>query len=98
MSKRRMIAWIVLVLLGTSAGTALALSRELHAPEVFWRKGFDEKTSNAVMAVFTDARFKFKQGLISYWEPKFETMLAYDGDTASLNAFVAALSKVNGIN
>jgi hypothetical protein len=94
----RTIALGVLVLLATSATTAFALSRELHEPEVFWPKGFDEKAAHAVTAVLKDARFKFKSGLISYWEPKFETTLAYDGDTSSLNAFVAALAKVNGVN
>jgi hypothetical protein len=93
------IGCLALLLLATFATrTALALSRELREPEVFWPKGFDEKTAHAVTAVLKDARFKFKSGLVSYWEPKFETTLAYDGDAGSLNAFVAALSKVNGVN
>ena len=88
----------LILVLAASAATTYALSRRLDSPEVFWRKGFDEKKAHAVMAVLADTRFKFKSGLVSYWEPKFETMLVYDGDTASLNAFVAALSKVNGVN
>jgi hypothetical protein len=77
---------------------ALALSVELHDPNIFFPKSYDRNKAELITAVLSDKTFKFKEGLTSYWEPRFETTLAYNGDTAALNAMIARLSLIKGIH
>ena len=51
-----------------------------------------------IVAAISDKEYKFKEGLTSYWEPKFETMLAYDGDVKALNSMIARLSLIKGVH
>jgi len=86
---------LLALLLGVSG--VYALSREHESPEIFYPKNFDKKTSSAIDSVLTDKQFHYLNGLTSYWEPKFETTLVYDGDADSLNRFIAKMSAVHGI-
>lgn len=74
-----------------------ALSIERNSPGIEYTKNFDKKTAKAIDAVLTDKQFHYLNGLTSYWEPKFETTLVYDGDADSLNHFIAEMSAVHGI-
>ena len=74
-----------------------ALSIERNSPGIEYTKNFDKKTAKAIDSVLTDKQFHYLNGLTSYWEPKFETTLVYDGDAASLNHFIAQMSAVHGI-
>jgi hypothetical protein len=86
-----------LLLVAIVSGRALALSMELHAPDIFFPKSFDKEKGALIVAAISDKEFKFKEGLTSYWEPKFETMLAYDGDVKALNSLIARLSLIKGV-
>lgn len=86
---------LLVLLLGVASVYALSVAHE--SPEIFYTKTFDKKTAKAIDAVLTDKQFHYLNGLTSYWEPKFETTLVYDGDAASLNHFIARMSAVDGI-
>ena len=94
----KLITLIVAVLaLSLVARPTFALSRELHEPDIFFPKSFDAQKAALITAVLSDKQFKFKEGLTSYWEPKFSTILAFDGDTAALNALLARLDLIKGV-
>ena len=91
-------ALVSLLLLSLISSSAFALSEELHDPHLFFPRPYDKEKAALINAALSDKDFKFKEGLTSYWEPKFETTLAYDGDTAALNAMIARLSLIKGIH
>jgi hypothetical protein len=93
----RFIPLLTILILSLAARTSFALSEELHDPRIFFPKSFDAQKATLMNAALTDKQFKFKEGLTSYWEPKFSTTLAYDGDTAALNAMLSRLSQIKGI-
>jgi hypothetical protein len=76
---------------------AQALSQELHDPRIFFPKSFDLQKAALINAALSDNDFKFKEGLTSYWQPKFATTLAYEGDTPALNALLARLAQIKGL-
>ena len=88
---------LTVLLLSLIPRIASALSMELHAPGIFFPKSFDEQKAALITSALADKQFKFKEGLTSYWEPKFSTTLAYDGDTAALNAMMSRLSQIKGM-
>src|SRR6185295_12290746 len=51
-----------------------------------------------VHRVLNSDGFKFMEGMTSYWEPKWPTTLAYDGDAHALSAFIKALNEIPAIN
>jgi hypothetical protein len=75
---------------------SLALSEERHSPDIFFPKTYAKEKSERVLAVLRSPEFKYLTGLTSYWEPDYSTTLVYGGDTAALQAFLAALRKVEG--
>jgi len=85
------------LLLSLATRPALALSEQLRDPHLFFPKSFDAQKAALINAALADKQWKFKEGLTSYWEPKFETTLAYEGDTAALNALLARLSQIQGL-
>lgn len=93
--KIRMLALLLVAMVG---GRAMALSMELHAPDIFFSKSFDKEKGALIVAAISDKEFKFKEGLTSYWEPKFQTTLAYDGDVKGLNSMIARLSLIKGVH
>jgi hypothetical protein len=88
---------LALLLVTVLSGRAMALSMELHSPEIFFPKSFDKEKAALIDAAISDKEFKFKEGLTSYWEPKFQTTLAYDGDVKGLNSMIARLSLIKGV-
>ena len=88
---------LVVLLLSLIPRVAFALSRELHEPAIFFPKSFDIQKAALITDALSDKQFKFKEGLTSYWEPKFSTTLAFDGDTAALNALMSRLSQIKGL-
>ena len=93
--KIRVLALLLVAMVG---GRAMALSMELHSPEIFFPKSFDKEKAALIDAAISDKEFKFKEGLTSYWEPKFQTTLAYDGDVKGLNSMMARLSLIKGVH
>jgi len=89
-----MMAFLLVAMVG---GRAMALSMELHSPDIFFPKSFDKEKAALIKAAISDKEYKFKEGLTSYWEPKFETMLAYNGDVKALNSMIARLSLIKGV-
>ena len=88
---------LAVLLLSFIGGPALALSMELHDPSIFFPKSFDQDKAALIKAGLTDPKYKFKEGLTSYWEPKFATTLVYNGDTAALNSMISRLSAIKGM-
>lgn len=78
------------------AGPALALSRPIGRDMEF-PKGYDPAKAKAILAVVQDKRFEFTGGIVSYWPPDWSTRLSFTGDTDSLNEFLGALRRIDGI-
>jgi hypothetical protein len=95
--KRAIALFLVLGVLASVAQQAWALSEMLHAPRIFWPKGYDQKKAEQVQAVLRSDKFAFRGGLISYWEPQWSTTVVYGGNTKSLNAFMRELRRIPGI-
>jgi hypothetical protein len=93
--KVRMLALLLVAMVGSRT---MALSMELHSPDIFFSKSFDKEKGALIVAAISDKAFKFKEGLTSYWEPKFQTTLAYDGDVKGLNSMIARLSLIKGVH
>ncbi len=74
-----------------------ALSLELPTPSIYFPKGYDTNRAEQILAVLRSDRFKYLDGLTSYWPPAWSTTLVYKGDARDLNGFVAALNKVSGV-
>ena len=77
-------------------GSAFALSvpigRDINFPE-----NYDLQKAKAVRTVIQDERFKFVDGIVSYWPPDFGTRLSFSGSSESLNEFLTALRGLPGI-
>ena len=86
-----------ILLLSFITSPAQALSEELRDPRIFFPKSFDPQKAALINAALTDKQFKFKEGLTSYWQPKFATTLAYEGDTPALSALLSRLSQIKGL-
>lgn len=89
---------IVALAMAATIQHGFALSETLHRPKIFWPKGYDTNKAEQVHVVLASDKFKYLDGMTSYWEPKWPTTLAYDGDAQALSAFVAALNEIKGID
>ncbi len=103
--KCRIVTLILLcAALAVAAPQALALSRLLGEPELFFPQGYDQKKVASMHGVLQDKQFRFLTGHTSFWpamEPKdlsYPTFLDYDGDTKSLETFLDKLAKLKGVN
>ena len=88
---------IIALALATTAHRVSALSETLHRPKIFWPKNHNGVIAAQVHQVLNSDKFKYLEGMTSYWEPKWPTTLAYDGDAQALSAFIKALNEVQGI-
>jgi hypothetical protein len=95
---------ILIMTLGASATLSMmpfragALSESLREPSIFFPKGFDTNRSAKVLAVLRSTNhFAYVGGLTSYWEPKFETTLVYQGEPSQLRAMIAGLDGIEGM-
>ncbi len=75
-----------------SYGLSRRIGRDIEFP-----KDYDLKKAEAIRKVIRDERFNFVDGIVSYWPPDWGTRLSFEGDTASLNLFIAELRKLDGI-
>ncbi len=95
MKPAKLVALIIAGILLQST-VAFALSRPIGR-DINFPKNYDPEKSKAIRSVIQDERFKFVEGLVSYWPPDFGTRLSFDGDAESLNDFLAALRRLDGI-
>ena len=94
---RNIISALIAVVVASAVLPAFALSRSLPEPEIFFPKGYDTNRAEQVHLVLRSDKLKYLGGLVSYWEPEWSTILAYDGDGQALAVFLAALNGVRGI-
>lgn len=80
---------------GLLAPAAWALSAPIGR-DIEFAKGFDPQKAEVLRKFVQDERFKFLDGLVSYWPPEIATRLSFEGDTASLNEFLAEIRKLPG--
>ncbi|MCI0745280.1 MAG: hypothetical protein L0Y58_07735 [Verrucomicrobia subdivision 3 bacterium] len=88
--------FIWLLLLCLTPLSSDALSRSIHR-DIEFPKDYDPKKAEAIRKVVRDERFKFVDGIVSYWPPDWGTRLSFEGDTQSLNEFIGELRKLPGI-
>ena len=93
---KRMLTLAVVAMQLIAVPLAPALSRPIGR-DIEFPKGYDAEKAKAIRAVIQDERFKFTDGLVSYWPPDWGTRLSFTGDDQSLNDFLRALRKVQGI-
>ena len=99
MRRTRSIALFCLAGVFLAGGSAvLALSVELPAPDLYFAKGVDARAADAVRNVLRDKRFHYLHGLYSHWPPKWQTTLAYEGNTQALRSMLEDLGHVPGIH
>lgn len=94
---RNITCTLIAVVVAVAVLPALALSRSLPEPEIFFPKDYDTNRAEQVHSVLRSEKLKYLGGLVSYWEPEWSTTLVYDGDGQALTAFLAALNGVSGI-
>ena len=72
---------------------SMSIGRDINFP-----KDYDPQKAKAIRAVIQDERFKFVDGIVSYWPPDYGTRLSFEGDAKSLNEFFTALRGLRGIS
>jgi hypothetical protein len=87
----------LLICLSFVASTALALSIRIGR-DINFAKEYNPDRAAAIRQVIQNERFKFVDGIVSYWPPDFGTRLSFTGDAASLNEFFDALRGLHGIS
>jgi hypothetical protein len=95
MKAAKLIAFTVtLILLQATGVFALStpIGRDINFP-----KDYNPEKAKAIRSVIQDERFKFVGGMVSHWSPDFGTRLSFNGNSDSLNEFLAALRRVPGI-
>jgi hypothetical protein len=96
--KRLIVFTVVSAALSLMPFRAMALSESLREPSIFFPKGFDTNRSAKVLAVLRSTNnVAYLGGLTSYWEPKFETTLVYQGEPSQLRAMIAGLDGIEGM-
>ena len=95
---------MVCATLATAAPQVFALSRPVTQPDIFFPKGYDQKKADLMLSVLQDKKFHYLGGLTSFWPAitptslAYPTFLDYDGNTASLQEFLTALTRLQGIH
>ncbi|HYG34508.1 MAG TPA: hypothetical protein VEC99_06980 [Clostridia bacterium] len=87
---------VVIVAILLQATGAFALSRQIGR-DIHFPKDYDPQKAEAIRGVIQDPRFKFVDGIVSYWPPDFGTRLNFEGDADSLNNFLAELHNLPDI-
>jgi len=90
--KKAFVLFVVVGILVMAGQQASALSEVLHAPRIFWPKGFDNTKAEQVTSVLRSDKLAFRGGLISYWQGHREVRSAAvvgrtGGRTADIHAF-----------
>src|SRR5688500_15645340 len=92
------IIFLMAVLLALAPAPVLALSEGLSAPAIRFPSNYDKARCDQIVAVLRQPEFKFVDGLISLWPPKWGTTLVYGGDAKSLGQMIAALRKLEFVS
>jgi hypothetical protein len=74
-----------------------ALSRRIGR-DIEFPKDYDPAKAAAIRKIIQNERFKFVDGLVSYWEPDYGTRLSFAGDAPALSDFLGELRKLPGIS
>jgi len=69
----------------------------LHEPRLHFPKGYNANRAQQITAALKKPEAKFRDGLVSYWEPDWATILVYGGDTKALQGQLADLSQIAGL-
>ena len=85
-----------ILLLALASTPTLALSREIGR-DIEFPKNYDARKAEAIRVVVRDERFKFVEGIVSYWPPDWATRLSYEGDAQNFTIFLQELRKIKGI-
>ena len=96
--KRSLLYALAALTAALSSQPAFGLSMLLHSPDIFFPKGYNTNRAQQVESVLHSNKYKYLDGLVSYWEPEFSTTLVYGGDALALTAFLAALNEIPGID
>ncbi len=75
---------------------AKALSRSIGR-DIEFPKNYSQTKADAIRHVIRDERFKFVDGIVSYWPPDWATRLSFEGGTADLNDFINELRGIRGV-
>ena len=75
---------------------AFALSRSIGR-DIEFPKDYDPRKAEAIRKVIQNKRYKFVEGMVSYWPPDWGTRLSFEGDAASFNEFMDELRHLSGI-
>lgn len=87
---------IILILLSMNSivfyDSAFSLSRAVAGePSIFFPLSYDQAKADAIQKALRNEKYRFIDGLISYWEPRWSTTLSFGGDTRSLNELLQNL-------
>jgi hypothetical protein len=96
--KRRFTFFLVLATAIAFTHSVSALSLTFPQPQIFFPEGYDTNRAEQVHSVLRSDRFKYLDGMTSYWPPEWSTILVYDGDSKSLTALIAALKEIKGLS
>ena len=94
--KRTVFAAVALVLIFQSVSMfalSVPIDRDINFPD-----HYDPAKAAAIRSVIRDERFKFVDGLVSYWPPDFGTRLSFTGNSKNIGDFLEALRALNGIS
>jgi hypothetical protein len=95
---KRRFAFFVVLATTIVTHSVFALSLSLRQPQIFFPQGYDTNRAEQLHSVLRSDRFKYLDGMTSYWDPEWSTTLVYDGDSKTLTALIAALNEINGIS
>lgn len=70
---------------------------KLGAPVINFPKDYDAAKAERIHAVLRQEKFKFLDGLHSFWEPDWGTTIVYGGEMDSLNEFLQELQQLKGV-
>jgi hypothetical protein len=76
---------------------AYALSRPIGR-DIEFPKNYDPQKAEAIRKVIQSERFKFVDGVVSYWPPDWSTRLSFEGDAGSFNEFLVELRELRDIS
>jgi hypothetical protein len=67
------------LLIGLQTGSVWALSAPINR-DINFPKEYDATKAAAIRSVIQNERFKFVDGIVSYWPPDFGTTLSFAGN------------------
>jgi hypothetical protein len=88
--------WIAILCAALVPVAAFALSRPIGR-DIEFPRDYDPKKAEAIRKVVQNEKFRFVDGIVSYWPPDWGTRLSFEGGAESLNAFFSELRKLDGI-